>query len=274
MKIKKLYTYKSQQQIWRILLTDFNQFVIETRDTETRDVFFNCIDIETGKPIFKDFQFEEKSWIGIETIYKDVIFFHKYAQPDMPGHKEIICFETATQKILWQEDKLTFLFAYNDQVISSVNTFEGWHFYALDYKTGNIIADYGENAAVVNQMRNEAEDARDYSLYKFPDKMTKDLVRNIEGNTKIKDLILNLDIVGDVEYTSLGDLFLMNYHHRGVGNIMRNSFAAVDLEKNKIIYEEILNSEAKNFVPDCFFVYSNILVLLKEKDQIIICRIE
>lgn len=274
MKIKKLYTYKSEQQIWRILLTGAEQFIIETRDPDSREVFFNCIDIETGKPLFKDYQFEEKSWIGIEVIYKDVIFFHKYAKPDMPGHKEIICFDIASQKVLWSNDRLAFLFVYNDQVISSVNTFEGWHFYALDYRTGEVVADYGENAAQINQMRNLAEDEKDFSLYKFPDKITKDLIRKIDGKTVIKDLILNLDIIEDVEYTSYEDLFLMNYHHRDAGNFLRNKFAAVDLEKNKIIFEEVLNNDAKAYAPDCFFIHKNILILLKDKNQIIICRIE
>jgi hypothetical protein len=274
MKVKKLYTYKSKQQIWRILLNESGNFIIETRDADTREVFFNCVERETGKTLFSDFQFEEKSWIGIETIYKDVILFHKYAKPDMPGHREIICFDIATQQILWQEDKLSFLFAYNGQIVCSINTFEGWHFYALDYRTGKMITDYGENAALINQMRNSAEEEKDYSLYKFPEKMSRELVSNIEGNTKIKDIVLHLDIVGDVEYTSHEDLFFMNYHHREPGSAMRNKFAAIDLEKNKIVFEEILNNETKVIVPDCFFVHGNLLILLKERDQIIICRIE
>lgn len=274
MKINKLYTYKSEQQIWRILLTDFSQMVIETRDTDSREVFFNCIDIETGKNVFKDFQFDEKSWIGIETIYKDVIFFHKYAQPQMPGHKEIICFDIASRQILWRNNSLTFQFVYSDQVIAAADTFEGWHYYALNYKTGEVITDYGENGVQINQMRNSAEDEKDYSLYKFPGKISKDQIRLIEGKNAIKDIILNLDIIEDVEYTSYEDLFLMNYHHRKPGNILRNSFAAIDLEKNKVIFEETLSENAKGFSPDCFFIHRNILILLKEKDRIIICRIE
>lgn len=274
MKINKLHTYKSEQQIWRILLTDFSQLVIETRDTDSREVFFNCIELETGKPVFSDLQFEEKSWIGIEAIYKDVIFLHKYAQPQMPGHKEIICLDIATQQILWRSDSLVFQFVFNDQVIAAANTFEGWHYYALDYKTGEVITDYGENGAQINQMRNSAEDEKDFSHYKFPDKITKDLVRQIEGKTAIKDIILNLDIIEDVEYTSYKDLFLMNYHYRDVGNFLRNKFAAIDLEKNEVIFEEVLNENARGFAADCFFVYRNILILLKERDRIIICRIE
>ncbi len=274
MKIKKLYTYNSGKQIWRILLTGANQFVVETRNMENKEVFFSCIDIETGRPAFSDFQFDEKSWIGIEAVYKDVILFHKYAKPDMPGHKEIICFDIASQKILWQEDKLTFLFVYNDQIVGSVNTFEGWHFYGLDYKTGAIVADYGENAQQINQMRAIAESEKDYSDYKFPERITKDIIRNLEGDTVIKDIILGLDIFGDVEYNSLDDLYVMNYHYRDKGNITRNKFAAIDLSKNKVIFEEILNKETKVIVPDCFFIYKNILILLKEKNEIIVCRIE
>jgi hypothetical protein len=273
MKIKKLYTYKSEQNVWRILLTNADQFVIETRDVNTKEVFFNCIDIKSGKTVFKDYQLEEKYWAGIETIYKDVIFFHKYAKPDMPGHKEIFCFDIASQKILWQQDALTFLFVYSDLVICSVNTFEGWHFYALDYKTGEIVTDYGENAAQINTLKNLAEGEKDFSQYKFPEKITKEIIKKIEEETIIKESLRNLDIIGDVEYTYYDDLFLMNYHYRA-GGILQNKFTAVDLEKNKIIFNEILNSEAKAFVPDTFFVYKDILILLKERDQIIICRIE
>ncbi len=274
MKIKKLYTYETKQHVWRILLTDAGQFVIETRDIETKEVFFNCIDIETGKPLFKDYQPEEKYWVGIETIYKDVIFFHKYAKPDLPGHKEIFCFDIAAQKILWKQGAYTFLFVYNDQVICAADTFEGWHFYALDYKTGEVVTDYGENAAQINSLRNLAEDEKDYSLYKFPEKITKEIIKKIEEETVIKDTLRSLDIIGDVEYTYYEDLFLMNYHYKIAGGLMQNKFTAVDLERNKIIFNEILNSEAKAFVPDTFFVHRNILILLKERNQIIICRIE
>lgn len=274
MKINTLYTYKSEQQVWRILLTDEDQFVIETRDLNTREVFFNCIEIETGKEIFKDYQLEEKFWIGIETIYKDVIFFHKYAQPDMPGHKEIFCFDIASQKLLWKQDTLTFLFAHNDQVICAANTFEGWHYYALDYKTGEIVADYGENTAQINTLKNLAEDEKDFSRYKFPEKITKEIIKKIEEETVLKDTLLKLDIIGDVEYTYYDDLFLMNYHYKIPGGIIQNKFTAVDLEENKIIFNEILITEAKAFVPDTFFVYKDILILLKERNQIIICRIE
>jgi len=274
MAINKLYTYKSEQQIWRILLTDSDQFVIETRDAATKEVFFNCIDAYTGKTVFRDYQFSEKSWIGIEAVYKDVIFFHKYAQPDLPGHKEIICFETASQKILWTNNSLTFMFVYNGQAAASVETFEGRRFYLLDYKTGMITADLGENPLQINRMKNMAEEEKDYSQYKFTDKISKETIKNLEGAGALKDLLRNLDIVEDVEYTSYKDYLLVNFHQRENGNNLRNRFAAVDLISNEVVFEETLNSNSKVITPDSFFVYRDILILLREKDQIIICRFE
>ena len=274
MKIKKLYAYKSKQHVWRILLTDSNQFLIETRDVNSKEVFFNCIDIKTGKPIFSDFQFEEKYWMGIETIYKDVIIFHKYAKPDMPGHKEIICFDIASQKVLWSNDTLIYLFIYNDQVLAASESFTGHTYYALDYRSGQVSATYGDNSALINQLKIKAEEEKDYSAYKFPEKISKETLLQIEDETQVKEIIKNLDIIGDVEYTSYENLLLMNYFFRAGGRKLQNKFTAIDLAANKVVFENVLMEDAKGFAPDSFFVYNNILILLKERDQVIVCGIE
>ena len=98
MKIKKKYSFKDKRQIWRLLITDTDLLIIETRSVESREVYFNCIDIHSGKKKFNNIQMEEKSWIGIEMIYKDIIFFHQYAKPDMPEHRRILAYDINQQK--------------------------------------------------------------------------------------------------------------------------------------------------------------------------------
>ncbi|HUX92187.1 MAG TPA: DUF4905 domain-containing protein, partial [Ignavibacteriaceae bacterium] len=93
MKIKKEYEYSNRRQIWRLIPTDSGKIIIEDRNVETKEAFFNCLDIYTGKKKFSNLQLDEKYWIGIETIYKDIIFFHKYLKPDMPGHIGIIAYD-------------------------------------------------------------------------------------------------------------------------------------------------------------------------------------
>jgi hypothetical protein len=136
MNIKKLYSYSNKKQIWRLLPTDTNKLIIEERDLDKKQVFFNCLQSDTGIKIFKNFQLDEKFWIGIETIYKDVIFFHKFTKPDMPAHKGIIVFDINNQKILWQNDELNFLFVSDDKLFCFQQNFENQNYSSLDFKTG------------------------------------------------------------------------------------------------------------------------------------------
>ena len=76
--LKEHLTYKTGKQIWRILISGSEKVLIEKRDMESKEVYFDCLDLVSGEYVFTDLQFEEKFWLGIEKIYKDVIFFHKY----------------------------------------------------------------------------------------------------------------------------------------------------------------------------------------------------
>ena len=136
MKIKKEYTFTNNRIIWRLLPTQMKKLVIEERNTEKKEAYFNCLDIRSGKKIFADLQLDEKFWVGIESIYKDIIFFHKFAKPDMPGHQGIFAFDIISQNIIWKNEDLTFLFNIGNSVYAYSQRFEGKIFYKLDFQTG------------------------------------------------------------------------------------------------------------------------------------------
>ena len=110
MKIKKKYTHDNGRPIWRIIPTETGKLIIEEREKDNKQVYFNCLEIESGKKIFKNFQLEEKFWIGIEAVYNDVIYFHKFVKPDMPQHVGIIALDLGGKKILWENFSNSFLF--------------------------------------------------------------------------------------------------------------------------------------------------------------------
>ena len=66
MKLKKNYTFNNYRQIWRLIPT-INKLIIEERDQDKNQVFFNCVQLETGKKIFENLQLDEKFWIGIDS---------------------------------------------------------------------------------------------------------------------------------------------------------------------------------------------------------------
>ena len=131
MKIKKKFTHDNKRPIWRILPTETGKLIIEERGKDNKQVYFNCINIENGKKVFKNFQLEEKFWIGIEAVYNDVIYFHKFIKPDMPQHIGIIAVDLDNKKTLWEDLNNSFLFILNEKVYCYRQMFEGRKYFSL-----------------------------------------------------------------------------------------------------------------------------------------------
>lgn len=273
MKIKKEYEYTNNRQIWRLLPTDTEKLVIEDRDTETREVFFNCLDINSGQIIFENYQLDEKYWTGIEAVYKDIIFFHKFGKPDMPGHLGITACNINSHSVLWHTDDYIFLLALNDRIYCYKNTFDGRIYYALDYKTGELVEDMGNDSAAVNLLRGKSSDSFNYDDYLFPSPFNPE-----EGEDELVEKFLTgfknqHTITGRIELVKMGDALLFNYHEVLQDGGLTNKFTAIDILSKKVIFEDTLDSRTKAFVPDSFFVKEKLIFLLKEKNNLSVCSL-
>ncbi len=271
--MKKHFSYKSPRQIWRILISDSDKLILETRDTSTKEVFYLCYELESGRVIFADLQLEEKFWLGIEAVYKDIIFFHKFPKPDLPGHKQIIAFDIASQKILWINSDLSFLFVNDDVVYGFQQGFEERYFFSLDYLNGELIKEFGSDYKTINELRNKAEDEKDWSRYIYP-KAFNNEENDLRIHEAIKAETKNLAIEGEVEYNLCGNLLLFNFHSKVFEGSYVNKFISMNLDDEKILLNEVLNANASSLFTDSFFVYKNFLFLLREKNEVSIYEIE
>ena len=268
MKINRIYTFTNERQIWRILITDSNKLIIEDRDIDKKQAYFNCLEAETGNLIFRNLQLEEKYWLGIETIYKDIIYFHKFAKPDMPGHKVIIAFDIASRQILWQTDNYNFLFIYDDKLYSFRQKFEGREFFTLDYLTGELIDNLGSDATQVNQLKENLNEEQKFKDYYFPKIFDNETFQNDPILPKIQKLIKDLQVEGNIEYVIFKNLFMFNFFYRNSRRSLDNIFYIMDTDKGKILLKEKIYSDANAYVPDSFFIKDNLLFLLLEKTKV------
>lgn len=273
MKIKKQYSFKDKKQIWRLLISETDLLIIETRNTETREVFFSCLNIHTGEKVFRDIQMEEKSWIGIEIIYKDVIFFHQYVKPDMPDHKKISVFDIKLKKQLWKNDEFTFGFVTDDVVYAHINTMLGAKYFPLNFKTGEIISEEAVDAVELLELRTKSENGKDYSNYKFPEIYNPRFAVNENIRKLVEQATGNAAVIGNIEYIDDNNWLMLNFHNKVAHEDIKNEFIVFNKNNGKKIFSETLNKHAKAFIPDSFFIYKNLLILLKEKDEVIICEI-
>jgi hypothetical protein len=266
MKLYSNYTFTNNRQIWRIIPGGEGKLVIEERDLATREVFFSCIEMNTGKVILNNLQFDEKFWIGIEDVYKDVIFFHKYNKPDMPWHSDIIAYNINKKEHLWHSAEYIFSLIYDDKLYCYKNKYDGRIYFSLDYKTGELITEFGDDPKVIAGLK-ELRDNEIYKGYKFPEVLSPS---NGEIAEIFDEIRSNEVITGKVDYLIVNDLLLTSYHRVLNGGKLQNCFKALDIHSKKVIFEEILNKEITNFIPDSFFLINDLIFLLKEKEKLFV----
>jgi hypothetical protein len=258
MKLKELYSFASKRQIWRIIPAGEN-LIIEERNPESREVFFSCIRIENGSLIFRDYQTEEKFWIGVEAVHNNVIFFHKFAKPDMPGHKEIIAVDLYTQQTLWSTSEYSFLFVYEDKIYSFVNLFEGRKYFVLDYMTGEVLQSLNDDEIDINELRYKSYDNEFFKDSAFPELCSLD-----DSLTRIIAERKNKPPAGRIECIRHKDYVFAAWHIES-DTYLENIFSIVEINTEKVIFEEILNRKTTKFIPENFFIKGNKLFLMVEK---------
>jgi len=251
-KLKRIYSFSDKRQIWRLLISDSNKLIIETRDIDRKEVFFHCIDFNKGKLIFKNLQMEEKYWVGIEAIYNEIIFFHMFAKPNMPEHKKIISFDIGQNKVIWQNDALSFISVYEDKVYASLKKFDSKQVFTLDYINGNVIEDFGNNVQKFQELLNDVQLREDYSKYLYPSNyMSTD-------NSEINNLIFNelnkAKNIENIQFLKYGEFLFYNYYEKLNNNLLDNVFSVYNIEKKKKVSSEVINKNVNSISPDSFFV--------------------
>lgn len=273
MRIKKKYTHNNKRQIFRIIPTDTGKIIIEERDTEKKLVFFNCLQIDSGEKIFKNLQLDEKFWLGIEAIYIDVIFFHKFVKPDLPQHNGIIAYDINNKRTIWEDKNRTFLFVKDEKIYTFQQRFEDREFVSLNYLTGEVIDELGIDSDAINLLREDAINSEDFSSYRFPGSFDANPFGEQRENEILNKLREEHIITGGIEYVLMNDLLLFNFHEVNPDNTQKNIFKAVDLSSGKYILEITLNSRTNAFAPDSFFVKDDLLFLLIERTKLGVYRI-
>ena len=273
MKLKKLYKYDNGKQIWRILPTLNKKVVIEERNPDTKEVFFSCINIESGKKIFSDLQLEEKNWLGIEAINKDIIYFHSYGNPDMPAHKSIVAYDILSGSVLWKNDNYVFSFVYDDKVYCYQQRFESRVFYALDYLTGEILEELGSDYVKLNQLKEKSDQEFFKYNYQFPEYFMDYSSGNDLHEIYLKDFLSNNIVKGEISYLRYEDMLLFNYHQVDKNATFSNEFIAYDLVKNKTLLVDTLDKNLVNLIPESFFVKDDLLFLIIDKKRLDVYQI-
>lgn len=273
MKLKKNYRFDNKRQIWRIIPAKSGKLVIEEREVEKKQAYFHCLALDSGKKILSNFQLDDKFWVGIEAVHDNIIFFHKFAKPDMPKHRGIFAFDIMKKEFIWQNPELIFLFILNEKLYSYKEKFEGRDYYSINPVNGELIEEIGEDYERINNLRSKSALEEGNGGYLFPEVFEADSVTDDRTNEFIISLRNNHVVSGKVEYILKNDLMMMSFHEVNSKGSLNNLFKAVDLFTGKYILEEVINKETGLFLTDSFFVKDDFLFLLFGKTRLEVYKI-
>ncbi|MGA8263331.1 MAG: DUF4905 domain-containing protein, partial [Ignavibacteriaceae bacterium] len=212
MDIKRIYSFSNNRQIWRLIPTATEKLIIEERDTESKEVFFNCLEISSGVKIFSELQLEEKFWVGIEAVNNDIIYFHKFVKPDMPSHQGIIAFDIETKNILWENPDFSFLFIDDDKIYCYKSLFEGRNYFTIDCNSGELIEELGGDASKINRLRDASLIKKSYEDYIFPKTYYSDDLLPESITKTFNELKTEKVIAGNIEYAVYNEVLFFNFH--------------------------------------------------------------
>lgn len=268
MKMFKNFIYTKGRGLFRLLPAGQGLLLIEERDNASREAFYSCIEMNTGKFIFSDYQTVEKTWSGVEEIYKGIIFFHRYAKPDMPMHTGVSAFDIYKSETLWENNDYIFSFITDDKVYCYQNLFEGRKYFELDYLTGELLRELGDDANLINSLYAAKKDEGMLEGYHFPETYTEG-IDNL-ADVIIKEIKQKNVITGRIDYLKIDDALLISYHTVNDDGSLTNRFNSIDISSKKTILEVILNEKITAFMPDSFFTVNDLLFLLIEKEKLLV----
>jgi len=266
LEIQKLFSFNQGRNIWRILLTDLDQIVIEERDIQNKEVAFSCIDRVTGEFFWKNKLFlDEKFWIGIEDSRSKYLILHQFEKPDMPAHKKIINVDLISGNVLWVNDDLTFYDMDDEYIYGYDSNFEDKEFYQLSIKDGTILNSLGneeQSKTILNSIRE-----KDYSRYTF--------AQLLDENSKIPVREITSQFIGEnfhfffCEFIDRENFLIFNYYDKISPQSLINRLIVYDKSSGKPVLIETLNSSTPAPLPDSFFMYDNDLYFIKNKNELV-----
>jgi len=270
-KIQKLFSFNQGRNIWRIILTDLEQVVIEERDVDKKEVYFSCIDRVTGEFFWKNKTFlDEKFWIGIEGTASNYLILHRFEKPDMPNHKKIIAVDLNSGEILWINDDLTFYDLDENYVYGFIPRFENNEFFKLAIENGEIVGNLGndeEARPFLNSIRE-----KDYSRYSFTQNLNSAL-NNDSVSKLVNQFVSNSFYTNFCEYIDRSNYLIFNVYDKIDPKSLINRLIVIDKIEGKPVLIETLNQATPAPIPDSFFMYDNDLYFIKDKIELIAYRL-
>jgi hypothetical protein len=261
------WSFEASGTIWRIVPLASGQILGEVRQHQEKKASFFCLDERSGTVAWKDREFDEPWWIGIEAVSKGTVIFHTYERPDMPVHHDMIAVDLQSGREQWRVPDVSFWFLTADRVYAYRPQLQTRIVQEIVLATGEVARTYDENSSELVGIRGGARENFEMGdiLLPVPSQGGED--EELERFTAQWERAGG-GVTG-VESLRLDDYLLVSYYIRtsGAGEQkpqFDNHLCVVDLRRGTLVHREILASSVPAPSYDTFYVRNGAVISVKD----------
>ncbi|QJD97763.1 DUF4905 domain-containing protein [Mucilaginibacter robiniae] len=233
-------------QVWRMEIDPINHILFaEIRMIADRNVNFAAINLNNGETYFKNYTVDERWLTGIEAAFDGVLLLHFYQTENGPTHKGLAAIEASTGNLLWSNFNLSFDHLSINGPVLFDSRLHPPKYNLADIKNGTQIRTY--QPSIDTEL---VQPLLLPQIITIPNNLPP-LPAEPYGN--------------NVHYLEYNNLRIVSLHALRAGTLVQYLYI---ISGNKLIFEDILNTNIQKLQPEAFVMYQNKLVYIKDRSEI------
>lgn len=261
----KQHTISFQGQLWKILPGQYNLIVVECRNSQTRKVSFSAVDALKGTILWTVASPMDEWWTTMKEVTEGHVVLIAYNNPDMPEPKGVSVLDLKTGKVKWTLPEVQYVQSDKEGVLINEGTVDSASYRKMAWQTGHLLQAVNLKDLFKGFNKKEKNPSLKYP-YHFD-------VEN-EFHSKVKDFIhqVTQDNTNHmIEYLEEREKLVISYY-LCEADVYTNKLCVTD-DEGKLLSIHTLVTDAKGIGLDTFFVLSNVLIFIQNKDTLVIIEL-
>lgn len=271
-KLKPKWIFKAPENLnfWKVFPSRGDKILCELRDVDKKFAKFVCVSIDDGVKVWENLNLDELWWVQISDTDEDLFFLCEFRRPDFPVQGKIYAVDSESGKILWENDDYNFLFALNGKVYASKNLIDRQIYFEIDSRTGEIIHEHGEDVEFINKVKEIKFESMNFIETSEP---FDEFHSNYEEiNDVLKPFIEDATDKFPPEVLVKQNFSIVSYH-APKGDKFLSILKIIDIERNELIYQDLLYDNLSYFVPDSFFVKDDFVFYVRNQKELVAIKL-
>lgn len=232
-------------------MADSDRLFLEVRHPENRIVSFSCVDLRSERWLLEDKSFDEPWWTSLAAASGNILLLTVYTGTDNPDKKSLVAFDVEKKEIIWWQH------AFSPDVttrhfVTGKDSRRPGHEVVLDIFTGKPVqpADF------------HLEDSQNFTVirpFQYQD--------GTSHFATVRDFLqsrMGISTFRHIEYLETDSLIITSVFIQE--NELANYLMVFDTDGDLLLHEK-LGENLKGIALDTFFIFSDHLVFIKEKNE-------